>query len=183
MKPKVPHFSKRQQQPKVWGKSFPALFVQNNLPNNHFFPLFNLMMCLLCVPRDTSPVTTQTHCNTPSWLFQSKPNNMSLYPAGAFSCCIYELAALYIFILVVLNNCRRVASLSPKLLQSHLLLWVIAVGLDWHIIQPVGDRTLATLLQLLRNTERLWLVKYAQAQLSYHPNIYYNCFVCFVFKN
>jgi len=34
---------------------------------------------------------------------------MSLYPAGAFSCCIYELAALYIFILLVLNNCRRAA--------------------------------------------------------------------------
>lgn len=78
------------------------------------------MICPHCVAEDRSPMNIQSHCNTPSCLFQSRPNNMSLYPAGAFSCCIYELAALYIFILGVLNNCRRAATLSPKLLESHL---------------------------------------------------------------
>ncbi len=85
------------------------IFVLNNLPNDHFFPLLNLMICPHCVAEDMSPMNIQSHCNTPSCLFQSQANNMSLYPAGAFSCCIYELAALYIFILRVLNNCRWAA--------------------------------------------------------------------------
>lgn len=77
---------------------------------------------------------------------------MSLYSAWGFSCCIYELAALYIFILLVLNNCQWVASIFPKLFQRHLPFWVTDVGLDWHIIQPVGDRTLPAFFLLSRSS-------------------------------
>lgn len=120
--------SAKENNPVVGENIISPIFVPNNLANYHFFPLFNLMICPHCMAEDRSPMNIQSHCNTPSCLFQSRPNNMSLYPAGAFSCCIYELAALYIFILRVLNNCRRAATLSPKLLGSHLQLRLTAAG-------------------------------------------------------